>query len=215
MATVRHMSLYVIACLFAAASCTVESDNEPEPAQASTSYAPEQKSQDTQITIRDPQITVEVHEGKPPLPYPDTPPFGPDILSIDFLEELPPGSDTDYAVVQGEPLVGPGMLRISFAHSANFAWAENVSVELMSLDRLATFGKFKMATNGPSGAPIGDYFGEVINPSEPYRLKVTGQSKKRRPFQIYYPRIFKPVQGPAAKADPEQFGPPSGTTRLV
>ena len=88
-------------------------------------------------------------------------------------------------------------------------------VELISLDRQTTFGTFKMATNGPVGAPIGDYFGEVINPSEPYRFKVTGQSKKRRPFRIYYPRIFKPVQGPTAKAGPEQFGPPSGTMHSV
>ncbi len=194
MAIVHCKSLYVIACLFATASCGVESDQAPAPESApeSSSYAPEQKSQDAQITIQDPQITIEIHEGKPPLPYPDTPPFGPDILSIDFLEELPPGGDSDYAVVQGEPLVGPGMLRISFAHSADFAWAENVSVELLSPDRQTTYGRFKMATNRPIGAAISDYFGEVINPSEPYRLRVTGQSKKRRPFRIYYPRIVNP-----------------------
>ncbi len=203
MAIVHCRSLYIIACLFATASCSVESDKQPEPAEASTSYAPEQSTQNTQITIQEPQVTYEVHEEPPSLPYPDTPPFGPDILSIDFLEELPPGGDSDYAVVQGEPLVGPGRLRISFAQSADFAWAEIVSVELLSPDRQTTYGTFKMATTGPIGAASSDYFGEVINPSEPYRLRVTGHSKKRRPFRIYYPRIFKPVQGPTANAGPD------------
>ena len=188
MNAIRQLSICLIVCLIVTACCSVENVPEQEPAQDTTAFAPEKSPQQAQETTQVIQTTEEIVEVPPPLPYPDTPPFGPEILSIDFLEELPPGGHTDYAVVQGHPLVGPAMLRISFAPSAFVRWAENVSVELLSLDRQTTFGTFEMTTIRPNI----DYLAEVINPAEPFRIRIMGDSKKLRPFQIYYPIAIDP-----------------------